>query len=113
MHEMSIAMNIVDIAVENANKEKAAKINKIELEIGTLAGVVSEALEFCFQAACKGTIAEKARLEIVKTPAIAVCEACGHSFEADQIVSECPECKSIVSNVSGGRELKIKSINID
>ena len=34
MHELSIAMNIVEIAEENARKEGAKTVTEIELEIG-------------------------------------------------------------------------------
>ena len=57
---MSLAMNIVDLAVTNARAESAQKINQIELDIGSLAGVMIDSLEFCFEAASKETIAEEA-----------------------------------------------------
>lgn len=37
---MSIAINIVDIAVETATKNQAKKINSVVLELGKLSGVV-------------------------------------------------------------------------
>ena len=62
MHEMSIAMNIVDIAVQTAKANKAKKINSISVEIGALSGVVPEALEFCFEAATQNTMAQGSQL---------------------------------------------------
>ncbi|MBD3223709.1 MAG: hydrogenase maturation nickel metallochaperone HypA [Caldithrix sp.] len=113
MHEMSIALNVVDIAVQNARREKAQKINEIVLEVGALSGVVAEALQFCFSSACKQTMADGATLEIIHQPAEAVCDQCGHQFDADQMLSACPQCGQTVMATQGGRELKIKSINID
>ena len=34
MHEFSIAVNIVDIAIEHAEKANARRVNEVELEIG-------------------------------------------------------------------------------
>jgi hydrogenase nickel incorporation protein HypA/HybF len=113
MHEMSIALNIVDLSVETARQNKAEKINAIVLELGELAGVVEESLQFCFESACKGTMAEGARLEIIKLAAKAQCEHCGHEFNADQPIMHCPQCGALTFPISGGRELRIKSINVD
>ena len=49
MHELSIAVNIVEIAEENARKEDAKLISEIELEIGSQSGVVLEALELALE----------------------------------------------------------------
>jgi len=113
MHEMSIAMNLVDLAVKTAKQNQAKKINSMILELGTLAGVVREALEFCFESACKGTIAAGAKLEIVSIQGQAQCEQCGHQFKCDQIAVPCPKCGEYVFNIQGGRELKLKSVNVD
>ncbi|MBN1407834.1 MAG: hydrogenase maturation nickel metallochaperone HypA [Calditrichaceae bacterium] len=113
MHEMSIAMNLVDLAVQTAKQNDAQKINSMVLEMGSLTGVVREALEFCFESACKGTIAEGAKLEIINIPGNAVCEHCGHRFSGDQVAVPCPKCNEYVFNIQGGRELKLKSVNVD
>jgi len=113
MHEMSIAMNIVDIAVEHAQKAKARRINKIVLEIGSLSGVLTDALLFCFESATKNTMAEQAELEIIKQPATATCQQCHFSFETEEFVPVCPKCGEMVFNIKDGKELKIKYINVD
>lgn len=113
MHEMSIAMNIVDIAEQHAKEAGAKRINKIVLEIGSLSGVLTDALQFCFASATKNTMADQAELEIIKQPAIATCERCHHTFETDQMVPTCPQCGEMVFNIKNGKELRIKYINVD
>ena len=113
MHEMSIAINIVDIAVDTARKSAAKKINEIVVDLGTLAGIIPDSLLFCYDSACKDTMAEGSRLKLNIIPAMAVCDSCHHEFEADSPVPMCPKCENFVLQVSGGRELKIKSINVD
>ncbi len=53
MHELSIAMGIVDIAKNEAVKHQFSEIELIELEIGTLSGVEIESLNFAWPLAVK------------------------------------------------------------
>jgi len=112
MHEMSIAMNIVDIAVQTARQNGAKKINAITVEIGALAGVVPEALEFCFEAATRDTMAQGSKLEVIYLKAEAECSECGAKFETDQFLNICPKCGQQVF-ARGGKQLQVKSINVD
>jgi len=113
MHEMSIAMNVVEIATETAVQNKAKKINRIELDVGALSGIVADALEFCFESACKGTMAENAELHLNIIQAEAKCESCGHEFKTREMVSQCAKCKEMVFCINGGKELRVKAINVD
>ncbi len=112
MHEMSIAMNIVEIAVQSAKQHGAQKINSITVEIGALSGVVPEALEFCFEAATKDTPAEGSKLEIIYLKAEAHCPHCGIHFETDQFLNICPNCGQQVF-AQGAHQLQVKTINVD
>ncbi|MGB5269684.1 MAG: hydrogenase maturation nickel metallochaperone HypA, partial [Eudoraea sp.] len=60
MHELSVALGIVKIAVDETAKAKANKVSLIELEIGTLAGIEFESLDFVWPAAVKDTVLEHA-----------------------------------------------------
>ena len=113
MHEMSLAVSIVNIAVQTAEKNQAKKINAISVEVGALAGVMRDALEFCFTEAVKNTMAENASLEYIHIPASATCEHCGQQFETDERASQCPECSNMVFQLSGGTEFRVKNINVD
>ena len=64
MHEMSIAMSIVDLATEHAQKENAMKIVEVELDIGTISGIEIQALNFAMEVAVKDTLLETARIKI-------------------------------------------------
>jgi len=113
MHEFSIALNIVDIAITEARKAQSETISKIEIEIGTASGVVREALEFALESAVKGTILENSCILIHEIKAVAVCTTCKHKFNPDGIVAICPECGDITTNLVSGRELKVKSITLN
>jgi len=113
MHEMTIAMNIVDIVCQKANEEKAYKINSVELEIGDLSGIMIDSLNFCFEAACKNTIANGAELNINEIEARAFCKSCKKKFKMESDFSPCPNCDDFNFEIVTGKELLIKSFNID
>lgn len=62
MHELGIAMEVVDIVTRRA---AGAQIRRVVLEVGALTAVQPEALTFSFQLASEGTNAQGAALEIV------------------------------------------------
>ena len=63
MHELSIAMSIVDMALEEAERRDVT-IDAVHLELGPLSGVVADALLFSYEMACDGTPLEGSRLVI-------------------------------------------------
>ena len=113
MHEMTIAMNIVDIVCQKAGDEKARKINSVELEIGELSGIMIDSLEFCFEAACKNTIANSAELHVNKIEAEAYCKSCEIKFKMESDFTPCPNCNDFNFEIVKGKEFSIKSFNID
>jgi len=48
MHEMSIALSVLDIAIENAKQESTKRINQVEIVVGRLSRVLADSLKFCF-----------------------------------------------------------------
>ncbi|MCD4679746.1 MAG: hydrogenase maturation nickel metallochaperone HypA [Bacteroidales bacterium] len=113
MHELSIVMNIVEIVEENLQQSGAKAVTEIELEIGSLSGVVIEALEFALEEGIKNTILEHARKNIIKIPGRARCNKCSHEFDVDDLFTPCPECSSFDSTIMQGEELRIKSIVVE
>jgi hydrogenase nickel incorporation protein HypA/HybF len=113
MHELSIVMNIIEIAEENAKKANASVINEIELDIGNQAGIVIEALEFAIESAKKDTMLEKAKWVINIIPALARCNSCSHEFETGDLFSPCPQCGNPFSEIFQGKELKVKSLKVE
>jgi len=67
MHELSIAMSIVELATEESERRNA-RISAVYVTLGALSGVVKDALEFCWQVACQDTALAGARLEVEETP---------------------------------------------
>jgi hydrogenase nickel incorporation protein HypA/HybF len=63
MHELGLAMEVVDIVTRRAAGQG---VRRVVVEIGALAAVQAEALTFSFQLASEGTSAAGAALEIVE-----------------------------------------------
>jgi len=112
MHELSIAMSIVDMALEEAELRDVT-IDAVHLELGPLSGVVADALLFSYEMACSGTPLEGSRLVIKEIPIEVFCPAC----KTQKILSSmqwfcCPVCGTPTSDVIHGRELAITALEL-
>ncbi len=112
MHELSIAMGIIKIAEDETAKANAKKVEKIELEIGTLAGVELESLNFVWPSAVKGTVLENAEKKIEVIQAKGKCLDCNSIFLLENIYDSCPECNSFLKGIIKGKELRVKSLEV-
>ncbi|WP_164891181.1 hydrogenase maturation nickel metallochaperone HypA/HybF [Botryobacter ruber] len=112
MHELSIALTIVEIAEEEVKKAGLTSVGKIVLEIGNLAGVETEALAFAWQEAVKQTVLEKAEYLVEHTTGSARCLSCNSAFELAFIYDCCPCCGGFRKELLQGKEIRIKSLEI-
>jgi hydrogenase nickel incorporation protein HypA/HybF len=112
MHELSIALNIVELVEEEMARHKGEKVDEIVLEIGRMSGVVPDAMEFALEEAVKSTVLEYAKRKIEYLGAIARCSNCGKDYALEDYFSPCPDCTSFEHEIIQGKELKIKSIII-
>jgi hydrogenase nickel incorporation protein HypA/HybF len=111
MHELSIAMSIIEMAEEHYSN---TKITAVHLKLGPLSGVVKIALENAFSLAREGTILENAELLIEQVPIVARCPTCA----ADRILPSmqsfiCPECRTPLSEILHGRELEVVALELE
>ncbi|PJB12090.1 MAG: hydrogenase expression protein [Flavobacteriales bacterium CG_4_9_14_3_um_filter_40_17] len=112
MHELSVALGIVKIAEDETAKAGAEKVELIELEIGTLAGVDFESLEFVWPAAVKDTVLEFALKKISVLKGKAKCVDCDTVFEIQHLYDSCPECGSNFKGIIQGKELRVKALEV-
>jgi hydrogenase nickel incorporation protein HypA/HybF len=112
MHELSIAMSIVEMAQEEA-EHRGVKVEAVHLELGLLSGVVKEALLFSYEVACAGTVLEGSRLVIEEIPIEVYCPLC---MTQKQLSSMqwfcCPDCGTPTPDVIHGRELMIRALEV-
>lgn len=67
MHELSIAVSIVDAVCEELQRRGDPKLLAVHLTMGALSGIVKESLLFAYDAACEGTPLAGTRLVIDET----------------------------------------------
>lgn len=64
MHELAIANSVIEAVRTEAARRPGARVTKVGLRIGELAGVDRESLSFCFEVLVKETDLESAVLAI-------------------------------------------------
>ncbi|MEU5212780.1 hydrogenase maturation nickel metallochaperone HypA [Streptomyces sp. NPDC020742] len=111
MHEMSIALAVVDQVEGAARPPGATAVRSVRLQVGELAGVVPDALAFSFELACAGTALEGADLELDPVPARARCGPCARAWPTGMPPRlSCPGCGGATAELLSGRELQIVSV---
>lgn len=112
MHELSIAMSIVELAEEEA-ESRGVKIDAVHLKLGALSGVVKDALLSCYEMACENTALQGSRLIIEDVPIVIFCPNC----QAERAISSmqlfcCLECGTPTSQIIHGKELEVVALEI-
>lgn len=109
MHELGITQNIVAIASEYA---QGAKVRRVSLQIGQLSAILPDSIRFCFDVCCQGTLLEGATLEIIETPGLGRCRACGAEVPLTQPFG-CCTCGSTALDIVQGQELTLKELETE
>ena len=112
MHELSVALGIVKIAEDETRKAGAHRVEIIDLEIGTLAGIEFDSLEFVWSSAVKDSVLEHATKRVSIVQARAKCLDCEFEFEIKHYYDSCPICNSSLKGILQGKELRVKSLEV-
>ncbi len=114
MHEMSIAQGMLKVALDYAAEHHAQRITAFNIEISALADESDDSLRFYFETLTPGTIAQGARVEIVRAPSPAKCRACSAEFTiADLLDAACPKCSSQQVQLLPQEEFRLVSIDVE
>ncbi|MGD0303359.1 MAG: hydrogenase maturation nickel metallochaperone HypA [Candidatus Acidiferrales bacterium] len=114
MHELSIAMSIVEMAEEESQRNGGLRVTSVHLRLGTLAGVVKTALLSSYELASEQSSVNGSKLVIEDVPGVVFCSACN----ARRPVSEsewfrCSTCGSLASELVSGKELEVVSLEVE
>jgi hydrogenase nickel incorporation protein HypA/HybF len=113
MHELSIALSLVDLAQEEAGRH-AGRVCAVHLRVGALAGVVPAALVASYEMASFQTPLEGSRLVIEEVPVVVFCPCCQAQRPLDSVQSfSCPECGTPTPQVDQGRELELVALEME
>jgi len=113
MHELSIALSIVELAADEAERRGAVRIDAVHLKLGDMSGVSPESLLFSYDLACEGTPLEGSSLVIEKVPVMVYCAACSIETNPPSIQSLCcPVCETPTPQVTRGKEIEVVALKI-
>jgi hydrogenase nickel incorporation protein HypA/HybF len=112
MHELAITEDMLSLVLSEARKHDAQKVNRVQLRIGEMTGIVGDSVRFYFEQISKDTIAEGAILSFDFVPAAARCRDCGHQFDIADFVWSCPKCHSLNIDIVAGNELYLESLEV-
>jgi hydrogenase nickel incorporation protein HypA/HybF len=113
MHELSIAMSIVDMAEEESERLGGKQIAAVHVKLGPLSGVVKVALLSSYDLACQNTALAGSSLVIEEVPIVVHCPRCDarRSIRSIQCFC-CAECGEPTAEVLEGRELLVTALEL-
>jgi len=112
MHELSIALSILEVAGEEAER-RSGRVVAIHLKLGPLSGVVKDALLSAYDLAREGTPLAGADLVVEDVPLVAWCPACAAECKPPFPEMCCPICGTPTPDVVRGRELEVVALEIE
>lgn len=112
MHELSIALSMMDRIREEAVRHSGT-VRVVQIKVGVLSGVDTEALRFAWEMARAGTELEQAELAIEKITLRVRCPVCGTIHTPEIQLMVCPQCVTPAQDILEGRELELTALEID
>lgn len=113
MHELSVTKGLLKICIEEGERYKVKKINKVNIMVGELTGLVPNCISYYFNIVAKGTIAEGTEIVIKKIPVSIYCEECGFEGELGKNNYCCPKCSGSKYKIIKGREFYLDTMEVD
>ena len=115
MHEVSIALGMVDELIKIARNNDATKINSVKLKIGKMSGIVTDSLIFAFDAIkLEHSLLSDASIVIEEIPTVYDCGDCNASFEIDDTYfPSCSNCNSLNVKLISGEEQHIENVELE
>jgi hydrogenase nickel incorporation protein HypA/HybF len=110
MHELSLAGGVLKVVEDTAAREPFARVRRLTLTVGALAGVDDHALRFALQAIGPGTLLEGAEIVLETEPGAAWCFHCAASVPIASHLDPCPTCGGSGLVATGGGDLRIKDL---
>src|ERR1017187_4837365 len=113
MHELSIAMGIVEAAMEESHR-RGAKVSAVHLRLGALSGVVKDALLFSYEVACQDTPLQGSQLIVEDMPVIIFCAQCKATRQLESVqLFQCPEYGTPTMDLRQGKELEVFALEVE
>jgi len=111
LHELSVANEIVKVAIREAEKRGAKQVKSVHLVVGKLTHLSKEQLTFCYNLLKKDTILKRSRLVITEQEPKVKCISCGYIGPINKVADDelglwavslaCPRCGGAVAGQEG------------
>ena len=113
MHELSLALSILDVAEEEAARRGEGAVAAIHLRLGPLSGVVKDALLSAFEMARAESRFPNAELVIEEVPVVLYCPACDAERPAASVQNLCcSACGAAPARFVSGREMEVVALEV-
>jgi len=112
---MSLAVNILKIAAKELSNRgiEKMKMRALTLSVGKMTQVVPESLKYALEILGKSEGFDNVSYIIMDCPLEVECRDCGFNRKLSEVEMACGSCGSFNLKMTGGRELKIDSIDVD
>ena len=112
MHELSIAMSLVEMAQEEAERI-SGQVQALHVRLGALSGVFKDALLSSYEMASFDTPLQGSQLVIEDVPIVIYCSQCQVERTVDSLQWLCcPVCSTPATQILHGKELELTSLEI-
>jgi hydrogenase nickel incorporation protein HypA/HybF len=113
MHELSIALSILEVTEQEVERRGHPHVEAIHLRIGPLSGVASGALLSAWELASEQTEFKDCRLAIEEIPITVFCSKCQAERPVESVQRICcVECDTPASEIVHGRELLVSALEL-
>jgi hydrogenase nickel incorporation protein HypA/HybF len=114
MHELSVALSVVDIATEAMERAGPGRVQAVHVKLGPLSGVDTAALLSAFELAREGSALAHAQLVIEEVPIAIYCPACAAERPVQSIqLLLCTVCGTPGERVVRGNELQLTALEME
>ena len=120
MHELSMAQGIINAVLDTATENNATEVTEVTVEVGRLAMINPEQLQFILGVLVENTIMDDAEIKFEEIPAEIQCYDC--DFKGEAILDDkdhyaplvkCPKCDSLNVETLNGKDIVVKNIVIE
>lgn len=113
MDERELANSVVEIVDRAAYRNGVHHVACVHIAVGGRRVFDLQALDAAFQIVARGTVAERARLEVRILPVTRRCHNCGTNFEAAAQDCECPHCLHPHTDPISGEEVRVLDMEVE
>ncbi len=113
MHEMALAIGILQIVEDSVLVQPFQRVRRIVVEIGELSAVDTDSLCFCFDAVARSTLAEGAALDVIAVAGQGLCFNCGKTVALGSLYDPCPDCGGYPVQATAGTAMRVKELEVE